>query len=146
MFKEFFQFELRTRLRQPMVYIFIIVNFLLIYSASVSDSIQVGQDMGNVNVNSPFALMMYPAWMTFISLLMVTAFMNTSALRDYSVKYDQILFSTPLSKWGYLGGRFSGAVLSATLPAIGIYLGIFLASYSGWWVDADQVGPFYLGA
>ncbi|MEL7248995.1 MAG: M1 family aminopeptidase [Bacteroidota bacterium] len=146
MFKEFFQFELRTRLRQPMVYIFIIVNFLLIYSASVSDSIQVGQDLGNVNVNSPFALMMYPAWMTFISLLMVTAFMNTSALRDYSVKYDQILFSTPLSKWGYLGGRFTGAVLAATLPALGIYLGIFLASLSGWWVDADQVGPFYLGA
>ncbi len=146
MFKEFFQFELRTRLRQPMVYIFIIVNFLLIYGASVSDSIQVGQDLGNVNVNSPFAIMFYPAMMTFIGLLMVTAFMNTSALRDYSVKYDQILFSTPLSKWGYLGGRFFGATVAATIPALGIYLAIFLASLSSWWVDADQVGPFYLGA
>ena len=146
MFKEFFKFELQTRLRQPMMYIFLIVNFLLIYSASVSDNIQVGQDLGNVNVNSPFAIMFYPAMMTFIGLLMVTAFMNTAALRDYSVKYDQILFATPLSKWGYLGGRFFGAIIAATLPAIGIYLAIFLAGYSSWWVDAEQVGPFYFGA
>jgi ABC-2 type transport system permease protein len=146
MFKTFFTFELQTRIRQPMLYIFAIVNFLLIYGASVSDSIQVGQSLGNVHVNSPFALMMYPAMMTFIGLLMVTAFMNTAALRDYSVRYDQILFTTPLSKWGYLGGRFFGAVVAATLPAIGIYLAIFAASFSGFWVDADQVGPFYGGA
>ena len=146
MFKSFFTFEIQSRFRQPMLYIFFLINFLLIYGASVSDNIQVGRDMGNVHVNSPFAIMMYTVMMTLIGLLMVTAFMNTAALRDYTVKFDQILFSTPLNKFGYLGGRFFGALIAATIPYLGVFLGIFLASYSSNWVDADQVGPFYGGA
>lgn len=145
MFKEFFLFELRGRLRQPMLYIFALVNFFLIFSASVSDSVQVGGSIGNVHVNSPHAIMFYSAIMTLITLLMTTAFMNTSALRDYAVQYDQILFSTPLKKFGYLGGRFLGAVVAATLPSLGIFLAIWFAGMSPW-VDAKEVGPFYLGA
>ncbi|MEL7221775.1 MAG: ABC transporter permease, partial [Bacteroidota bacterium] len=93
-----------------------------------------------------FALMIYPAYMTIIGLLMTTAFMNTAALRDCSVKYDQILFATPLSKFGYLGGRFVGALLAALIPALGVYFALFCAGHVGSFVEADQRGPLYLGA
>lgn len=128
-----------------MMYIFLIVNFLFIYSVFVFDNIQVGQDLGNVNVNLFFVIMFYLVMMMFIGLLMVMVFMNIVVLCDYSVKYDQIFFVMLFSKWGYLGGCFFGVIIVVILLVIGIYLVIFLVGYSFWWVDVDQVGFFYFG-
>ena len=52
------------------------------------------------------------------------------------MKFDQILFSTPLSKFGYLGGRFLGAVIAATLPTLGVFLAIWLAVQA--WRESDR--------
>ena len=42
MFKEFFLFELKYRLRQPMVYIFMLIVGLLVFGDVVSENISIG--------------------------------------------------------------------------------------------------------
>ncbi|MEM8525774.1 MAG: M1 family aminopeptidase [Bacteroidota bacterium] len=143
MFWEFFTFDFKNRFKQPMVYIFFLINFALILAAVLSDNITVGQGMGNVNINSPYSIMTYSVMMSLITLIMTTAFMNTSALRDYNHKYDQILFATPLNKFGYLFGRFCSGVLVSLVPMLGVFLAIMIAPIFPS-ANADKVGIFQL--
>ncbi|MEM9884629.1 MAG: M1 family aminopeptidase [Bacteroidota bacterium] len=143
MFWEFFTFDFKNRFKQPMVYIFFFINFALILSAVLLDDVVVGRGMGNVDINSPYSIMQYAALMSLIAVIMTTAFMNTSALRDYKNKYDQILFTTPLRKFGYLFGRFSSGVLISVIPLLGVFLAIMIAPIFPAAAD-DKVGALQL--
>ncbi|MGH7453683.1 MAG: hypothetical protein ACRENG_20205, partial [bacterium] len=57
MFKEIFLFELKLRLKRPMVYIFFLVFFAMTFLAASTDAVQVGGAIGNVDKNSPFVIM-----------------------------------------------------------------------------------------
>ena len=145
MFKEFFLFELKNRLKQPMVYIFFLVNFLLVFSATCSDNVTIGMSGGATDVNSPHTIMNMTLILMLFGMFMTTAFINTAILRDKNYNYEGILYATPINKFGYLGGRFLGAFLIALVPALGIFAGIAFGSMTGW-VEDHQVGPFMLSA
>jgi len=143
MFWEFFIFDFKNRFKQPMIYIFFFINSALILAAVLLDDVTVGRGMGNVDINSPYSIMQYSGLMSLIAVVMTTAFMNTSALRDYNHKYDQILFTTPLNKFGYLFGRFCSGVLTALIPLLGVFLAIIVAPMFPA-ANADKVGVFQL--
>jgi ABC-2 type transport system permease protein len=82
----------------------------------------------------------YYAGLGFLGLLMVTAFVNASAIRDFTNNTQQIMFSTPLKKGQYLLSRFLGSTFVATLPLLGITLGMLLGSVMPW-VDPERLGP-----
>jgi len=147
MFKTFFLSELKYNLKQPMVYIFLLVMTLMVFGATASDNVQIGGAVGNVFRNAPHVITTYVAIMSIFGLLIATAFYNNAALRDYNNQFHEILFSTPLSKAGYFFGRFFAALIIATIPILGVFLGSIigtaLAPAFGW-IDADRFGPFYL--
>ncbi|MGB0430803.1 MAG: M1 family aminopeptidase [Bacteroidia bacterium] len=147
MFKIFFLSELKYALKQPMVYVFMGLVGLLVFGATVSDSIQIGGSVGNVYKNAPHVITVFTGVMTIFGLLMAAAFFNNAALRDHNNSFNEILFSTPINKSGYFFGRFFGALLLATLPILGVFLGVvigsFLAPIFGW-EDAQRFGDFYL--
>jgi ABC-type transport system involved in multi-copper enzyme maturation permease subunit len=58
----------------------------------------------------------------------VTAFVNGTAIRDFTSNTAQIVFSTPVSKAGYLIGKFLGSTFVAALPLLGVTLGILVGS------------------
>ncbi len=145
MFKEFFLFEIKYRIKRPLIYVFTLINFLLLFAATVSDNVQIGGSNDAVHVNSPHTVMATILLMTLIGVFMTTAIINTSILRDFENKFDGILFSAPVSKFGYLGGRFLGAVLIALIPYLGAFAGIAFGSMMPM-LDASQVGPFYFGS
>jgi len=128
-----------------MVYIFLLVNFILVFAATCSDNVTIGMSGGATDVNSPHTIMNLTLIMMLFGIFMTTAFINTAILRDVNYKYDGILYAAPINKFGYLGGRFLGAYLIALLPAFGIFAGIALGSMTGW-VAADKVGPFMISA
>lgn len=140
MFWKIFRFEIRYWLSQPMVYIFLFINALLIFGATSSDSVTVGGSVGNVNKNAPFVVENFYAVMSIISLLMVTAFLNVAAARDFNYNTHQIIFSTPLHKISFLMGRFCGAALVAIIPFIGVSIGNIAGAMMPW-VDSARVGP-----
>lgn len=147
MFKTFFLKEIKYALRQPMVYIFLLLMALLVFGATSSDNIMIGGSVGNVKRNSPHIIANYTAIMSLFGLLFATAFYNNAALRDFKHKFNEIIFSTPISKSGYFFGRFFGALLLATIPMTGVFLGIILGSWIApamGWIDADRFQGLHL--
>ena len=141
MFKNFFLSELKYSLKQPMVYIFLGLMTLFTFGATVSDNIQIGGSVGNVYKNAPYIITIYTTIMTLFGLLIAAAFYNNAALRDYNNNFNEILFSTPLSKPGYFFGRFFAALVLATIPMLGVFLGVIIGSSLApifGWVDADR--------
>ena len=145
MFFQIFLFELRYWLRQPIVYIFFLINTLLVFGATSSDDIVIGGSTGNVHKNAPYVVEFFFANLTLVCLLMITAFFNSAAARDFSEKTSQIFFTTPMKKRDYLLGRFAGALLVSIIPFLGVSFGSFLGSMMPW-LDADRVGPTYWSA
>ncbi|MCB0383701.1 MAG: hypothetical protein KDD05_10530, partial [Psychroserpens sp.] len=146
MFKTFFLSELKYTLKQPMVYIFMFILGLLEFGATVSDNVTVGGAIGNVYRNSPYTLTLHVSIFCIFSLLMAVAFFNNAALRDYNNEFNEILFTTPLSKPGYYFGRFIGALFISTLPLLGVFIGMLLGTYLNSifeWIDPSRFGPFY---
>ncbi len=139
MFWEFFRFELRYWFRGWMVYIFLSIMTLLFFAAASSDQIVVGQAMGNTNRNAPYVIQMYYAMSGILCGLMVTAFVDSAASRDFTSKSSDLLFSKPISKGAYIFGRFFAASIAALVPTLGASLGILLARY-GWWIEASRWG------
>ncbi|NER18661.1 M1 family aminopeptidase [Spongiivirga citrea] len=145
MFKTFFFGELRYSLRQPMVYIFLLIIGLLVFGATASDNVTIGGAVGNVYRNSPYTLGQYTSIMTLFGLLMATAFFNYAALREHNHNFNEILFTTPLGKAGYFFGRFFGALILGTVPMLGIFLGMIIGTYVApvaGWVDAERYTSF----
>jgi hypothetical protein len=78
---------------------------------------------------------------------MAVAFFNNAALRDHNNEFNEILFTTPLSKPGYFFGRFFGALFVSTLPLLGVFIGVLVGTYMNGifgWMDSERFGPFYL--
>lgn len=146
MFKLFFISELRYTLRQPMVYIFTGIVTLLVFAAASSDAVQIGGAVGNVYRNAPSVITVYVSVLTIFGLLFAAAFFNNAALREHKNNFNEILFSSPVSKAGFFMGRFFGALLISTLPLLGVYIGIFYGSLIApamGWIEPDRIGPFY---
>lgn len=140
MFPTFFRFELRYWLRGFMVYVFTLILGTLVFAATLSDNIQLGGALENSFRNAPYNVQNFYAIMGILSSLMVAAFVNSAATRDFQYETDQLLFTKPLSKFGFLLGRFLGSTLVAVIPLLGISLGILLATV--WpWNEPERFGP-----
>jgi ABC-type transport system involved in multi-copper enzyme maturation permease subunit len=140
MFLHIFRFELRYWLRQPIAYIFFLINALLVFGATSSDDIIIGGSVGNVFKNAPYVVQNYYALFSLLSLLMITTFFNSAAARDFSEKTNQILFTTPLSKRDFMLGRFFGALVVSIVPFLGVSFGSLMGSLMPW-MDTVRIGP-----
>ncbi len=146
MFKEFFLLEIKSALKRPMVYIFLVIIGLLSFGAVVSDNVQIGGSVGNVMKNAPFVITQFVGVFSIIGVLFAVAFYNNAALRDYNNQFNEILFSTPVSKASFFFGRFFGALVLATIPLFGVYLGVVLGSFLGpimGTIGAERIGPLF---
>ncbi len=132
-----------------MVYIFLFIIALLTFGATASDNISIGGGVGNILRNAPYVIINTYAILTLFTMSLTTAFMNGAALRDFNNNTHQIIFSKPISKAGYFFGHWLGGIISATLPMLGISLGILLGSVCAaafGWQDADRFGPVFWSA
>ncbi len=141
MMTEFFRFELRYWLRGVMVYIFLAVMTLMFFSATSSDQVTVGQALGNTHRNAPYVIQMFYGVSSILCCLMVTAFVDSAASRDFAFKSSDLVFSKPVSKGAYIFGRFLAASLVAVIPTLGVSLGVLLAGFNPW-IDASRWGEF----
>ncbi len=145
MWRHFFRFEIRFWLRSFMLWIFLLIVAGLVFGAASSDSIQIGGGVGNTMRNAPFVIQRWYGTMSLLLLLMTTAFVNSSASRDFAFNTQQIIFSLPIRKLDYLLGRFAGATLISMVPVLGVSVGILVARYMPW-IDAERWGPIYWSA
>ncbi len=136
---KFIRHEWKYWLSSPMVWIFLVINTLLIFGAVSSDNINIGGGVGSVHKNSPFVIQTYYGVMSMICLLMTTAFMNASANRDFQYGMHQFVFSSPIKKRDYFFGKFIGAATIAIIPLLGVSLGSLIGPYMPW-LEPERYG------
>src|SRR6188474_1858771 len=120
LFKAIANFELKYHLKAPLFYILFIVYFLLTFGAVTTDGVQIGGAVGAVNRNAPYVIMLFMLVMSVFGVLTTTAFVANSIHRDFEMGTDALFFSSPIKKWQYLFGRFSGSFVVATLVSTGV--------------------------
>jgi ABC-2 type transport system permease protein len=145
MFWQIAWFEIRYWLRSWMLWIFTFIVSAMFLGAVSSDQITIGEAIGNTYRNAPFQIETYYAMIGLLTLLMATAFVNSAASRDFSFNTYQIIFSTPISRFDFLFGRFLGSMLVSVIPMAGVSIGTLLAQRMPW-IDAERFGPVYWSA
>ncbi|MCP4546466.1 MAG: ABC transporter permease subunit [bacterium] len=128
MFGSIFRFELGYRLRQPILYVFAALFLFMTFSATSSDSFQIGSGIGNVARNAPFIIARTISVVGFIGVILLAIFMATAVTRDREIGMVEILYATPLKKTALLAGRFFAAIILVALATLAGALGIFLAT------------------
>jgi len=144
MFWTVFRFELRYHLRRPSTYVFFLMLFLAAFFSIASDAVGL-VSRGNVMKNSPWVLAQIMTVLTAIGQVITTALVGTAILRDFQVKSHELLFTTRMSRLGYLAGRFCGAYLIMLLVYAAIPLGAALGTVMPW-VDRVELQPFRLAS
>ena len=139
MFGSIALFELRYQLRNPVFWVAIVIFFLLTFGATASPDIQIGSG-GNVNVNSPFAILQTQLVLSLFYMFVTTAFVANVVVRDDDSGFGPMVRSTLVTKFAYLIGRFSGAMLAALVAFMVVPLAIYVGSIMPW-LDPETVGP-----
>jgi ABC-2 type transport system permease protein len=139
-------FEFRQRLRRISTYVYFIVFcglgylFTLMSGGAVSGtSVDFGTG-GKVLVNSPYALALIIAYITFFGVVVTAAIAGQATYQDVDNHVTDFFFTSPISKFDYLGGRFLGALAIQVVIFISVGLGAWIGTLMPW-LDPTRLGP-----
>lgn len=132
-------FEWRYQVRSPVFWVGCALFFLLTFGAVTLDQIQIGS-RGNVNVNSPHAILQTLGIMSLFAVFVQVAMVAGAVLRDDETGFAPILRCTRLTRGDYLAGRFVGAAAAAFLVLVCMPLAVLVGSWMPW-LDPEKVGP-----
>jgi hypothetical protein len=142
MFKDFFLFELKLRLRSLSTYIFFLIPFsMMVLAVSVRGFDFVGT--GKVLVNGPFALTLGFTQITGFGTILIAAIFGPAILRDFQLDTYQLLFTKPISKFDYLAGRWAASLAVTILVFSGLIWGAMLGTFMPW-ADKERLAPIQL--
>ncbi|MES2317601.1 MAG: M1 family aminopeptidase [Pseudomonadota bacterium] len=140
MWQEFFRFDLRYQLRQPLLWLTACALSAMAFMSASNDSFRIGGGIGNVHMNAPVVIANQLSILSIIAMFLVTVFIAGAVLRDKEVGIADMLFATPMRKLEYLFGRFFAGFL-ACLTIFGL---ITLAMMLG--AQMPSIDPARLGA
>ncbi|RAK62259.1 ABC transporter permease/M1 family aminopeptidase [Hymenobacter edaphi] len=146
MFLEIFLFELRYRLKRPATYIYFVLLalmaflFMLALAGVFGVNITVGGGSGKMLANSAYQINTLLTVISLFGVFITSAMMGTPVFRDFDHRTHSLYYTAPITKAGYLGGRFLGSLVVTLLVFLGAALGAWLATY---WpsIDASRLGP-----
>jgi ABC-2 type transport system permease protein len=142
MFAKIARFEFRYQLTSPVFWVSFGIFFLLTFGATVIPEVQIGS-RGNTHVNAPFAIVQILGVMSVFAMFLMTAFVANVVVRDDDTAYGPIIRATPVTKFDYLFGRFTGAFIAGALAFASVPLGILVGSLMPW-LDPVKVGAFHI--
>src|ERR1700722_18988334 len=144
MFWEFFTFELKFRFKSISTYIYFLLWFTFGFLTIASESFgPVGNSNGKVLLNGPYANIYNDIGIAFFGLIVIAAIFGTSILRDFQRDTIQILFTKPVSKFAYLGGRWAGSFVATVFAFSGLLFGEFFGTFAPW-ADHSRIGVNHL--
>ncbi len=134
MFINFLLFEIKYRLHRVSTYVYFAIWFFMSFlSIAATNFGPIGP--GKVLLNGPYAISLYYLQLTAFGTVVISALFGTSILRDFQENTFQLVFTKPISKAAYLGGRWAGSFLVTVLVFSGLFFGIVLGALMPW---ADQ--------
>ncbi len=144
-------FELRKRLTQLSTYVYLAIFFaaglISIFAAGGAFSnVSAGAGSEKIHANAPLILQGFIANLSYLGILMSAAVFGQAVHQDYEARTDQWLFSYPIKKGHYLGGRFLGAFLFVALVFLAIGFGVFAGAHFPFFIDKSLFGPTRIAA
>jgi ABC-2 type transport system permease protein len=144
LFWEFFTFELKFRFKSLSTYVYFLLWFTFSFLCVASESFgAIGNSNGKILLNSPYANTYNDLGASLFGIIVIAAIFGTSILRDFQRDTYQILFTAPISKFGYLGGRWAGSFVTAIFAFSGMLFGTFLGTFAPW-ADHTRIEPNHL--
>jgi len=146
LFWEFFTFELKFRFKSLSTYMYFLLWFMFSFFCVASESFgPIGSGNGKVVLNSAYANTLDNLFAGLFGVIVIAAIFGTSILRDFQRDTYQILFTQPISKFAYLGGRWAGSFVTTVFAFSGMMLGTFLGTFAPW-ADHTRIVPNHLWA
>ena len=135
-----FRFELAYQLRRPWPWLSlaVLIVFALVGTRSAIVPVTLPQDF---ILNSPFIITSVTVFSCQIWLLLAPPVAGEAAARDVHTGTYPLMYTAPVSKREYLGGRFLAAAVLHALILLGVQIGSLLAVF-GPGANPDFVGPF----
>jgi ABC-2 type transport system permease protein len=144
MFWEFFTFEIKFRFKNISTYIYFLLWFMFSFLCVASESFgPIGNSNGKILLNGPYSNTYNDIGISFFGLIVIAAIFGTSILRDFQRDTIQILFTKPISKFAYLGGRWAGSFVATVFAFSGLLFGEFVGTFAPW-ADHSRIGPNHL--
>ena len=140
MFFEILRFEWRQQLKAPLFWIVAAVFGALAFTIVSTDAVMLGGASGNVLRNAPLVIVRLLSVFTVLSTFLATVFVAGAALRDFDQRTAELVFTTPISRRAYLGGRFAAGYLAALAVMLACAAGIAIGGLMPW-IDAARLGP-----
>ena len=143
-FWEFFTFELKFRAKSISTYVYFLMWFAFEFFCVASESFgPVGSSNGKILLNGPWANTYNYIGASFFGIIVIAAIFGTSILRDFQRDTIQILFTKPISKFAYLGGRWAGSFVTTVFAFSGMLFGGYVGTFAPW-ADHSRIGPNHL--
>ena len=137
---EVFRFEIEYRLRRVSTWIYagllLLLPFLLLHAINGG---------GGSHMNSPESVATATTIVGLIGMLVTAALFGDAATRDLQTGMHSLVYSTPLGKAEYLGGRFLAALALNAVMLLGVPLGQIIGAAMPY-MDPRMFGPFRLVA
>src|SRR5215831_1522147 len=144
LFREFFLFELKVRFKSISTYVYFAIGFFFSFLCIASENLgPIAFGNGKVLLNGPFANIYNDTFATFFGLIIIGAIFGTSILRDFQRDTTQIIFTKPISKLAYLGGRWAGSFVATAFAFSGLIVGEILGTLAPW-ADHNRIAPTHL--
>src|SRR6185437_7983463 len=90
--------------------------------------------------NGPYALAYNQLAAALFGVIIISAIFGPSILRDFQRDTYQMLFTKPISKFAYLGGRWAASFVTCVFVFAGVAVGMWLGTYAPW-TDQARIGP-----
>jgi len=141
MFWEFFTFELRLRRKSISTYVYFFAWFAFSFLCVASESFgPIGASNGKILLNGPYAATFNDVYISLFGIIIIAAIFGTSILRDFQRDTYQMLFTKPISKFAYLGGRWAGSFVATVFAFSGSLFGELAGTFAPW-ADHTRIGP-----
>jgi ABC-2 type transport system permease protein len=141
------RFEIEYYLKRLSTWVYFALFFALAFLIVNVLGGAFGTSFGNEKefINSPTGIAGAIGSFAIFQLLITSAIFGHSAQRDYEVGIYPLFFAAPISKAGFLGGRFVGAAAINLFISTGATLGFLIGTWMPY-LSREQFGPFVAAA
>ncbi|HEV8574953.1 MAG TPA: hypothetical protein VGR43_09630 [Dehalococcoidia bacterium] len=139
-FQEIFLFEFGYQARRVRTWVYFVV-LLVVASLFITSNYIFDARKGRFFLNSPWVLAMITVLTSQLAWLVTTSVAGGAAARDVKTRMYPLIYTSPISKADYLGGRFLAAFVLNALILFAVPVGILRAVYLPG-VEAEILGPF----
>ncbi len=127
-----FLFELQYRKERPVTYIYFGILFLVGFFTMSSDVVSIGGGTGLVKENAPTTIATMMVILSGFMMMITSAIMGVAVLRDFEHNTHSMIFTSPITKFDYLIGRFLGSFVITVFVFSGMLFGFMLGEFMPW--------------